>query len=180
MCCCLALLAAFTTDALTTKAWAATRAYVMNGLFISTGTIAARLRDGGYIVTYGSYEQNRQFAADARAHTDDRIVVIGHSFGAERAAEVATAAATCGAHDVTLIGIDPSQPVEVRGVAHAVNFVGEMGGTIAGTQNIPVPGFTHMGIMDSPAMQDRILQEVDQGAGGSRRRLHDRPDAQRE
>lgn len=167
MCCCLALLTALIADALTTKAWAATRAYVMNGLFISTrlGTIAARLRDRGCIVAYGSYEQNRQFAADSCAHTDDRIVVIGHSFGAERAAEVATAAAACGARDVTLIGIDPSQPVEVRGVAHAVNFVGEMGGTIAGAQNIPIPGYTHMGIMDSPAVQERILQEVDQGAG---------------
>jgi len=152
--------------ALTTESWAATRAYVMNGLFVGTGlaTIAARLRERGYIVTYGSFQQNRQFAADACAHTDDRIVVIGHSFGAERAAEVATAAAACGARDVTLIGIDPSQPVEVRGVAHAVNFVGELGGTIAGAQNIPVPGFTHMSIIESPAMQDRILQEVDQGA----------------
>jgi hypothetical protein len=162
ICCCLALTAALTTDA-----WAVTRAYVMNGLFIGSGlaTIAARLRDRGYIVTYGSYEQNRQFAADACAHTDDRIVVIGHSFGAERAAEVATAAAACGARDVTLIGVDPSAPAAVTGVAHAVNFVGELGGTIAGAQNIPVPGYTHMGIMDSPAVQERILQEVDQGAG---------------
>ena len=49
-------------------------------------------------------------------------------------------------------------------MAHAVNFVGELGGTIAGAQNIPVPGYTHMGIMDSPAVQQRILEEVDQGA----------------
>jgi hypothetical protein len=161
LCCCIALLVALTTDS-----WAATRAYVMNGLFVGTGlaTIAARLRDRGYIVSYGSFEQNRQFAADACSHIDDRIVVIGHSFGAERAAEVATASAACGARDVTLIGIDPSQPVEVRGVAHAVNFVGEMGGTIAGAQNIPTPGFTHMGIIESPAIQERVLQEVDQGA----------------
>lgn len=150
--------------ALTTNSSAATRAYVMNGLFVGRGlaTIAAQLRERGYIVTYGSFEQNRAFAADACAHTDDRIVVIGHSFGAERAAEVASAAAACGARDVTMIGVDPSAPATVSGVAHAVNFVGELGGTIAGAENIPVPGYTHMGIMDSPAVQERILEEVDQ------------------
>lgn len=160
--CCIALVAA-----LTTSADAATRAYIMNGLFVGHGlaVVADRLRQKGYIVAFGSFEQSRQFAADACSHVQDRIVVIGHSFGAERAAEVATHAAACGARDVTLIGVDPSQPVAVSGVAHAVNFVGEMGGTIAGAQNIPVPGYTHMGIMDSPAVQDRILQEADQGAG---------------
>jgi hypothetical protein len=162
MCCCLALLAALTTDS-----WAASRAYVMNGLFVGSGlaAIAARLRERGYVVAYGSFDQDRQFAADACAHTGDRIVVIGHSFGAERAAKVASQAAACGARDVTLIGVDPSQPVAVVGVAHAVNFVGELGGTIAGAQNIPVPGYTHMSIMDSPAVQERILEEVDQGGG---------------
>jgi hypothetical protein len=160
--CCTALLAALTTDAC-----AATRAYVMNGLFVGGGlaAIAARLRERGYIVAYGSFEQDREFAADACAHPGDRIVVIGHSFGAERAARVASQAAACGARDVTLIGIDPSQPAAVVGVPHAVNFVGELGGTISGAQNIPVPGYTHMGIMDSPAVQERILQEVDQGSG---------------
>jgi hypothetical protein len=159
----LALLAALSTAALATAAEAATRAYVMNGLFVGTGLarIADQLRARGDIVFYGSFEQNRDFAADACAHPQDRIVVIGHSFGAERAAEVATQAAACGARDVTLIGVDPSQPVQVSGVAHAVNFVGEMGGTIAGAKNIPVPGYTHMGIMESPAMQALILSEVD-------------------
>jgi hypothetical protein len=160
--CTLALLAAVTTGAA-----AANRAYVMNGLFVGHGlaVVADRLRQRGYIVAYGSFEQSRAFAADACAHIGDRIVVIGHSFGAERAAEVATRAAACGARDVTMIGIDPSQSVAVAGVPHAVNFVGELGGTVAGAQNIPVPGYTHMGIMDSPAMQDRIVQEADQGAG---------------
>lgn len=162
MCCCVALPAALTTDS-----WAATRAYVMNGLFVGTGlaTIAARLRERGYIVDYGSFDQDRDFAADACAHPQDRIIVIGHSFGAERAARVATQAAACGAGDVTLIGIDPAAPAEVRGVAHAVNFVGEYHGTIAGAQNIPAPGYTHMGIMESPAIQQRILEEVDQAGG---------------
>jgi len=161
--CGLALVAALTMAALPTAAEAATRAYVMNGLFVGTGLarIADQLRARGDIVFYGSFEQNRAFAADACAHPQDRIVVIGHSFGAERAAEVATQAAACGARDVTLIGVDPSQPVQVSGVAHAVNFVGEMGGTIAGAKNIPVPGYTHMGIMESPAMQALILSEVD-------------------
>jgi len=160
--CCMVLLAALTTDC-----WAASRAYVMNGLFVAPGLaiIAARLRQRGYIVAYGSFEQDREFAADACAHVSDRIVVIGHSFGAERAARVATQAAACGARDVTLIGVDPAAPAAVSGVAHAVNFVGEYRGTIAGAQNIPVPGFTHMGIMESPAMQERILEEA--GAAGS-------------
>jgi pimeloyl-ACP methyl ester carboxylesterase len=139
-----------------------TRAYVMNGLFVGTGlaTIAGRLRERGYIVAYGSYRQDRAFAADACAHPADRIVVIGHSFGAEAAARVATQAAACGARDVTMIGVDPAAPSEVRGVSHAVNFVGEYRGTIAGAQNIPVPGYTHMSIMESPTVQQRILSEV--------------------
>jgi hypothetical protein len=157
------LVAALTTAVFSTEASAATRAYVMNGLFVGSGLarIADQLRARGDIVFYGSFEQNRDFAADACAHSGDRIVVIGHSFGAERAAEVATQAAACGARDVTLIGVDPSQPVQVSGVAHAVNFVGELGGTIAGAQNIPIPGFTHMGIIESPAVQARILEEAD-------------------
>jgi hypothetical protein len=161
--CFTALLAALTTQALSSEARAASRAYVMNGLFVGNGlaTIAQRLRERGYIVSYGSYMQDRAFAADACGHPTDHIVVIGHSFGAEAAARVATQAAACGARDVTMIGVDPAAPVEVRGVAHAVNFVGEYHGTIAGAQNIPVPGFTHMGIMESPDMQARILQEAD-------------------
>jgi len=155
--CCLALFAALTTNAYT-----ATRAYVMNGLFVGRGLaqIAAALRGRGYIVMYGSYTQDRDFAADACAHPQDRIVVIGHSFGAERAAQVATQVAACGALNVTMIGVDPSAPATVSGVAHAVNFVGEYRSTIAGAQNIPVPGYSHMGIMDSPEMQARILQEA--------------------
>ena len=47
-------------------------------------------------------------------------------------------------------------------MSHAVNFVGEYRGTIAGAQNIPLPGYTHMGIMESPALQQRILSEVAQ------------------
>jgi hypothetical protein len=158
MCCCMAILAALTTDS-----WAATRAYVMNGLFVGTGlaTIAWRLRERGYIVAYGSYKQAGAFATDACAHPADRIVVIGHSFGAEAAARVATRAAACGARDVTMIGVDPAAPSEVRGVSHAVNFVGEYRGTITGAQNIPVPGYSHMGIMESPAVQERILSEAE-------------------
>jgi pimeloyl-ACP methyl ester carboxylesterase len=78
----------------------------MNGLFVGTGlaTIAWRLRERGYIVAYGSYKQAGAFATDACAHPADRIVVIGHSFGAEAAARVATQAAACGARDVTMIG----------------------------------------------------------------------------
>ena len=75
---------------------------------------------------------------------------------------MATQAAACGARDVIMIGVDPAAPSEIRGVSHAVNFVGEYRGTIAGAQNIAVPGYTHMGIMESPAMQERILSEVSQ------------------
>jgi len=149
--------------ALTTEACAATRAYVMNGLYVGTGlaTIAGRLRGRGYIVAYGSYTQADAFAADACAHPADRTVVIGHSFGAEAAARVATQAAACGVRNVTMIGVDPAGPAAVSGVSRAVNFVGEYRGTIAGAQNIPVPGYSHMGIMESPEVQARILEEAE-------------------
>jgi len=155
--CCMALFVA-----LTTETCAATRAYVMNGLFVGRGLaqVAAALRERGYIVMYGSYTQERDFAADACVHAGDRIIVIGHSFGAERAAEGATQAAAYGARNVTMIGVDPAAPAEVSGVAHAVNFVGEYRGTIGGAQNIPAPGYSHMGTMDSPEVQARILQKA--------------------
>jgi hypothetical protein len=161
ICCCLVLLVTFGS-----QCRAETRGYVMYGLFFGKGLmqIADALRERGYTVSYGSYTQNRSFAADACAHRDDRIVVIGHSFGAERAAEVATQAAACGARDVTLIAVDPSAPATVVGVAHAVNFVGVYHSTITGAQNIPMPGYSHMGIMDSPDVQARILEQVEQGA----------------
>ena len=70
---------------------------------------------------------------------------------------MATQAAACGVrprdHDRHRSG----GPSAVRGVVHAVNFVGEKGGTITGAQNIPVAGCSHMGIMESPEVQERIL-----------------------
>ncbi len=158
ICCCIVLLAT-----LTSECWAGTRAYVMHGLYVGSGlaTIAGRLRERGYIVAYGSYTQANAFAADACAHPADRIVVIGHSFGAEAAARVATQAGACGASNVTMIGVDPSGPSSVSGVSRAVNFVGEYRGTITGAQNIPVPGYSHMGIMESPEVQARILSEAE-------------------
>jgi hypothetical protein len=45
------------------------------------------------------------------------------------------------ARDVTMIGVDPAAPSTVSGVSNAVNFIGEYRGTIAGAQNIPVPGY---------------------------------------
>ncbi len=95
----------------------ATRPSSADGLFVGTGlaTIAWRLRERGYIVAYGSYRQANAFATDACAHPADRIVVIGHSFGAEAAARVATQTAACGARDVTMIGVDPAAPSGVRG-----------------------------------------------------------------
>jgi dienelactone hydrolase len=144
---------------LTSQCWAATRAYVMNGLFVGTGLakIAARLRARGDIVEYGSYSQAGDYAADACAHRRDRIIVIGHSFGATAAVEVATKASACGARNVTMISIDPASAASVWGPARAVNFVGAFGNTVAGARNIPVPGFTHMGILESPAFQARVL-----------------------
>jgi len=158
--CSVALLAA-----LTVESWAADRAYVMNGVFVGTGLakIAGRLRARGYIVAYGSYTQAAAFAADACAHRSDRIVVIGHSYGAdEAAATVAPQAAACGARDVTLITVDPAnaRPAGVRGVSHIVNFVGAFGVTIPGAQNIPVPGYNHMSMLESPAVQERILSQA--------------------
>jgi len=154
-CCCIALAAMFASECS-----AATRAYVMNGLYVGDGLarVAERLRARGDIVQFGSYTQADAFAADACAHRSDRIVVVGHSFGAQAAARVATQARACGARAVTMIGIDPPKgDTSVRGVSRAVNFVGEYEGTIAGARNVPVPGYSHMGIMESPAMQARIL-----------------------
>jgi len=152
--CCIAFALMFTSECS-----AATRAYVMYGGIVGAGLakIAASLRARGDIVEYGSYTQAAEFGADACAHTRDRIVVIGHSFGGTAAVEVATKASTCGARNVTMISIDPASSGAVQGPARAVNFVGEYGNSIAGARNIPVPGFTHMGILENPAFQARVL-----------------------
>jgi hypothetical protein len=59
----------------------------------------------------------------------------------------------CGVRSVRMIGIDPpplgaSVP---RGV-DATNFVGVMGGRIAGAHNIPVSGYSHLYIRGGAAM----------------------------
>jgi hypothetical protein len=149
--------------ALAMESRAADRAYVMNGFWAGPGMakIAGRLREHGYIVAHGSYTQAAAFPADACAHPVDRIVVIGHSFGADAAARVAPQVAACGAGDVTMISIDAANPsIAVRGVSRVVNFVGEYGITIAGAQNIAVPNVSHMTILESPAVQERILSET--------------------
>jgi hypothetical protein len=101
--------------------------------------------------------------ADACAHPSDRIVVIGHSYGADAAAAmVAPQAAACGASDVAMITVDPANVAPaVRGVSHIVNFfVGQYGVTIPGAQNIQVHGHDHMSILEDPAVQERILSEA--------------------
>jgi len=60
-----------------------------------------------------------------------------------------------------MISVDPANPaIAVSGVSNVVNFVGEYGITITGAQNIKVPGVSHMGILESPAVQQRILSEA--------------------
>jgi hypothetical protein len=142
------------------QAHSATRAYVLNGLIAGNGLeqIGQRLRARGDIVVVGSYTRADEFAAEACAHRGDRLIVIGHSLGAEAAASVATQARSCGVRSVTMIGIDPPKSdAAVKGVGRAVNFVGALAGTISGARNVPTPGYGHMEIIERPEIQARIL-----------------------
>jgi hypothetical protein len=144
----------------TQNALAATsRAYVMNGVIAGPGMerIADRLRDRGVIVKFGSFLQESSFAKDACDHRDSHIIVIGHSAGALAAASVANDAHGCGAHNVTMVGIDPPPfGAKVTGV-RATNFVGSFNGKIEGARNIPTPGFGHMAILENAVIQSRVL-----------------------
>ena len=90
-----------------------TRAYVMNGLFVGTGlaTIAARTSPARL------HRRLRRLLASqlcgrCRAHPADRIVVIGHSFGAEAAARCRPRRRPV-ARDLIMIHIDAEAPSEV-------------------------------------------------------------------
>jgi len=142
----------------------AARAYVMNGVIPGPGLerIADRLRARGIIVQFGSFLQANAFEKDACAHRESHIIVIGHSAGALAAASVANAAHSCGVRNVTMVGIDPpALGAKVAGV-HAVNFVGSFNGQIEGARNIPTPGYGHMAILESPAVQARVLSAATQ------------------
>lgn len=143
------------------KSRTVTRAYLLTGLVgggDAMNAMAAQLRAHGVLVTISSYTEADAIAADACAHRGDRLIIMGHSLGATASASIATKAAACGARNVTMVGIDPPNfGATVSGVSHAVNFVGELNGKIAGAQNIMVPGYGHWQIVDDPAMQRRFL-----------------------
>lgn len=143
-------------------AQAATRAYVMNGLMGELITnamseIGADLRARGDIVTVGSWVQVGAFTRDACEHRDDRIVIVGHSMGALAATKMLNDLRACGAHNVRAVMIDPPTDGAVSG-GSAVNFVGQLGGKIAGAKNIVVPGLGHIEIVNNHDMQRRIVQ----------------------
>jgi hypothetical protein len=139
-----------------------TRAYLMSGFGdLGAGamnTMGAKLRARGVVVTVGSYAQADTFAADACAHRNDQIIVIGYSLGATAGARLANAARACGVRYVRLVGIDPpgSDAAVSRGV-NATNFVGALQGTISGARNTAAPGYDHAGIINNPRMQTRFV-----------------------
>jgi pimeloyl-ACP methyl ester carboxylesterase len=142
---------------------AVTRAYLMNGLFGWALTNAmpqmgAQLRARGAIVTVGSWTQEAFFAADACRHRGDRIVFIGHSLGGPAAARAAITARACGVRSVRVVSIDPPRNLasSPKGVT-STNFVGVLGGQIAGARNVSTPGYSHIGIVNNPKMQSRIV-----------------------
>jgi pimeloyl-ACP methyl ester carboxylesterase len=153
------------------SAQAATRIYLMRGIggrmFSSAmDDEAAKLRRHGAIVTVGDWTQWADFAADAAAHPNDRIVLIGHSAGAWGAAQAANTLAARGRR-AKVVGIDPlCMAAEVDAAVNAVNFFstrcGLGGGEMAGARNIDVSGYgkDHIGIAADPRVQSRVLAEA--------------------
>ena len=139
------------------------RAYVMNGLLGDLFTsamsqIGEKLRARGAIVEVGSWTQEASFVADACVHRQDHVVFIGHSLGAVAAAVAVREARACGVRYLSMVGIDPpSVGATVPDGTHAINFVGALNASIAGAQNVPVPGLGHIAIINDPAMQRRIV-----------------------
>jgi hypothetical protein len=140
----------------------ATRAYLMSGLngmgSDAMTRMGAELRARGSIVTIGNYIQASAFAADACAHRNDRILVVGYSLGATSGAGLANAARACGVRSVRLVGVDPpALTASVSPGVSATNFVGALQGTIGGAHNTAAPGYDHAAIIDDPHMQARII-----------------------
>ena len=139
-----------------------TRAYLMSGSFdLGSGAMSAmgaKLRARGIIVTVGSYTQADAFAADACAHRNHGIIVVGYSLGAAAGVRLANAARACGIGRVRLVGVDP--PASDASVSHGVSatiFVGALQGRISGARNTPAPGYDHLGIINDRRMQARIV-----------------------
>lgn len=144
-----------------TPAHAGTRIYVVRGLvgwlLAPMNDIAAELRRCGAVVVMTSWTDGGAIAADACAHKADRIVLVAHSLGVPTAAGVIAQAKACGVRDISMVGVDPpANGASVR-AARALNFVGTLGGTIAGARNIPTPGYGHIAIVNDRAMQARIV-----------------------
>lgn len=139
------------------------RVYVMNGflgeLFTSAmSQIGDKLRARGATVEVGSFSQENSFVADACAHRQDRIVFIGHSLGAVAAAGAVRQAKACGVRRVSMVGIDPpNMGSAVPDGVRAVNFVGVLNASVPGAHNVPVSGHGHIGIVNDPTMQNRIV-----------------------
>lgn len=141
----------------------AIRVYVMNGLFgefitNAMNQIGQMLRARGAIVEVGSWMQESSFVSDACAHPGDRIIFVGHSMGAVAAVGAVRASKACGARRVRMVGIDPPNfgSVLPSGV-HGVVFVGPLEGPIARAHNVTVTGYGHIGIVNDPKMQQRIV-----------------------
>ena len=146
----------------TTNLRVATRAYLMSGLngmgSDAMSRIGAELRARGTIVTVGNYLQASTFAADVCTHRNDRIIVVGYSLGATFGAGLANAARACGVRSVRLVGVDPpALAASVTAGVSATNFVGALQGTIGGASNTATPGYDHVGIINDPHMQARII-----------------------
>lgn len=138
------------------------RVYVVRGLIGTVvapmTAIAGELRGAGGDVVMGSWWQATALGFDACAHKAQPIIIVGHSLGGPAAAAIGNTAKACGAREVTVVSIDPppNGSAVVRGI-RATNFVGSLGGTIAGARNVPTPGYGHIAIINDRSMQTRIV-----------------------
>jgi hypothetical protein len=155
-----ALCAAAAVALSVSHAHAATRVYLMRGLMeLSPGleTIGEMLRARGAVVTLGSWMQRGAFVQDALAHPHDRIIFGGHSMGAQEAFAAGAQLAARGIK-ARVIGLDPlcTSPRMSPGIS-GVNIWGNgcMGrpATVAGAQNVLIPGYSHINYCTDPRVQ---------------------------
>ncbi len=142
---------------LISPAHAAARVYLMRGLcgwlVAPMMGLAIRFRAQGDDVSLHGWTEGdvAAVAGDICRHPASPAIIVGHSLGGPAAIDAAQRARACGARHVRVISIDPpANGADARGVA-AVNFVGALGGTIAGARNIAAPGHSHFTIADDLA-----------------------------
>lgn len=141
-----------------------TRVYLMRGLghFSPFGPLKRDLRAQGYIVQISGWSSWRRVARDALRHSNDRIIIGGHSMGDKTAFYAGETVRSRGV-PVRVIGMDPlcTYPQGYPNLA-AVNiwgnYCGRNPGTVPNAENVYINGGGHVFYPTNPQVRAEFVR----------------------